>query len=252
MSFYLDEGDILNCFGDILYFKLTKRIIDNIRKYDASRYICILTDDISFFDENYKVQNKIITKYFDYKNHVLYEIDTNNLWNRYGLIPKLFHSFYTPFSHSMYLDVDMIFNNDFTFLWEKYYDFSQSILYAGTCDDNNNAPSSWHWGTIMDVIACSNINIPEFSGTFLVYDERLKGYINKYLKLILQNIDNWNIKSLYRDGIPEEIIYAIIFGLENIRPNTEIYYYIFHSGMCDAANKTIIDQYNDCSIESNI
>ena len=31
------EGYILCCFGDMLYFKLTKRLIQNIREYDNNR-----------------------------------------------------------------------------------------------------------------------------------------------------------------------------------------------------------------------
>jgi hypothetical protein len=40
------KGYILCCFGDLLYFELTKRLIQNIRKYDNHRNISILTDNL--------------------------------------------------------------------------------------------------------------------------------------------------------------------------------------------------------------
>jgi len=52
----LKEGYLLCCFGKELYFKLTLRAIKNIRVYDNERYICILTDDVLFFEQLIKTE----------------------------------------------------------------------------------------------------------------------------------------------------------------------------------------------------
>jgi hypothetical protein len=238
-----NEGYILCCFGDIIYFRLTKRLINNIRTYDKDRYICILTNDLSFFDEEYKNMNKVITKQFNYVDHISEimknNIDIDNDWNKHGLIPKLFHSYYTPFTYTMFLDVDMIFKTDFTFFWDKYFTNQPKLLFSGISDENNIAPPRWHWCTIDEVIKNSKINIPEFSGVFMVYDSKLKNYMEKYLNYIIENINNWKIKNWYKNGIPEEIIYAIIFGIENIKPDEEIFKWLYDQEYCDACNKHI-------------
>lgn len=233
------EGYILCCFGNTIYFDLATRLISNIRKYDINRYICILTDNLLFFDEEYKTLHKVITKKFDYNDHRLDVVDMTVDWNKYGLIPKLFHSYYTPFITTMFLDVDMIFHSDFTFFWDKYYNNNQTILFSGISDENNNSPSCWHWYSINEVINSSKINIPQFFGTLIIYDKNLKDYIEKYLNHILANIKNWKIKSYFRNGIPEEIIYAIIFGIEKIKPDEEIHNWLLNAEFCDPVNKNI-------------
>jgi hypothetical protein len=40
----------------------------------------------------------------------------------------------------------------------------------------------------------------------------------------LDNLEVWNVKKLFRDSYLDEIVYSIIFGIENIRPNKEICY----------------------------
>jgi hypothetical protein len=234
-NFSNSQGYILNCFGDENYFTLTKRIITNIRTYDSDRRICILTDNPVYFDNDYIQQNNIIVKKFVYESHpTLYGIDMNIPWNKYGLVPKLFHSYYTPFKNTMFLDVDMQFKKDFTFVWEKY---NGGVLCIGRSDENNKSPSQWHWGHIDEVIQSSGINIPETFTTFMMYDDSLKIYIDKHVSYILENIDNWKIKKQYKDGIPDEIIYAIVFGIESIRPDESIYEWILSNENCDPFSK---------------
>jgi hypothetical protein len=140
-------------------------------------------------------------------------------WNKYGIIPKLYHSCYTPFKHTMFFDVDMKFEKDFTFCWERY---NGKITYIGKSDSNNRSPSDWHWGTIDEVMESSGINIPQTFTTFMIYDNSLKVYIEKYVSYIFEHIDEWKIKKQFRDGVPDEIVYGIIFGIEDIRPDEYI------------------------------
>uniref|UniRef100_A0A6C0DRA4 Nucleotide-diphospho-sugar transferase domain-containing protein n=1 Tax=viral metagenome TaxID=1070528 RepID=A0A6C0DRA4_9ZZZZ len=210
-----------------------------LRDYDPNRYIIILTDNVSFFDE-YLDGYKLMVSHFDYNNHIHENIDTSNDWNKYGLIPKLYHSYYTPFETTMYLDVDMWFKKDFIFIWEEYYKSPDLVLYAGVSDENNKSPSSWHWGTIDEVIEKVGVNIPQISGTLIVYNKnRLKEMVNLHVENILNNISKWNIKTWYRNGLPEEIIYAIIFGYEKIKPSIELNDWIFNNKNCDPMDKNV-------------
>ena len=230
---FTNQGYILNCFGDEMYFKLTKKMVSNIRQYDSQRGICILTDKQGFFDEEYKKENNVTTKQFVYENHPTFKgIDMNVPWNKYGLIPKLYHPYYTPFKHTMFLDVDMKFEKDFTFFWQRH---DGKITYIGKSDSNNRSPSYWHWGTIDEVMESSGINIPQTFTTFMIYDDSLKIYIEKHVSHILENIKNWKIKTNFKfeDGITDEIVYAIIFGLEDIRPDEHIFDWISSRENCD-------------------
>ena len=135
----ISEGYLLCAFGNILYHKLSKRIITNIRQYDSERKICILTDKPEYYDG----ENLIIIN-FDYKDHLHPSINIRSEWNIYGLIPKIYQYMYTPFKITCFIDVDMIIKNDFTFVWEEFYRNNTPILIGGKCDENNKSPSQWH------------------------------------------------------------------------------------------------------------
>jgi len=233
------EGYMLCCFGSTMYFKLTQRMVLNIRRYDPNRYICILTDNVLFFNEEYKKLHKLIVLHFNYMDHPLDEVDMTVDWNKFGLIPKIFHPYYTPFRYTMFLDVDMVFHTDFTFFWNNYYSNKQNTLYTGISDKDNKSPAWWHWNTINEVMESSKINIPAMFGVLIIYDTNLKKYIDKYLSTILKNIGAWRIKPWFRNGIVDEIIYAIIFGIECIKPDEEIYNWILNTKTCDAFNKNV-------------
>jgi len=70
------QGYLLCCFDNELYFKLTERIISNIRLYDNTRKICILTNNINYFNNH--IDENIIIKLFDYNNHLHPKININN------------------------------------------------------------------------------------------------------------------------------------------------------------------------------
>jgi hypothetical protein len=172
-------------------------------------------------------------------DHPLDEVDMTVDWNKFGLIPKIFHPYYTPFRYTMFLDVDMVFHTDFTFFWNNYYSNKQNTLYTGISDKDNKSPAWWHWNTINEVMESSKINIPAMFGVLIIYDTNLKKYIDKYLSTILKNIGAWRIKPWFRNGIVDEIIYAIIFGIECIKPDEEIYNWILNTKTCDAFNKNV-------------
>ena len=111
----MEEGYLLCCFGNSNYFDLAKRMISEIRKFDSKRKICVLTDNINFFKNL-----EIITIKFDYKDHEHKNINTTNDWNKYGLLPKIYQYEYTPFETTCFMDVDMLFYKDFTFIWDEF------------------------------------------------------------------------------------------------------------------------------------
>ena len=164
-----EEGYLLCVFGDINYFKLAKRMIQNIMKYDTNRQICILTDNLNYFSD---FKETVILKNMDFKNHTHKNIDMNNKWNCYGLIPKIYQYLYTPFEKTCFMDVDMIFHNDFTFVWDEFNKSNKPILIGGKSDENNKSPSNWHWNNIDNVINACGFNCPQVCGTILIYNKQ--------------------------------------------------------------------------------
>lgn len=231
------QGYLLCCFDNELYFKLTERIISNIRLYDNTRKICILTNNINYFNNH--IDENIIIKLFDYNNHLHPKININNTWNRHGLIPKVYQSLYTPFDITMFLDVDMIFYKDFTYIWQLYNETNISILCPGFANENNRSPSHWHWGGINNIMSSIGINVPQVGTTLFVYNNKLKDIIIKDINNIFNNLEKWNVLSKFRNGYPDEIIYAIILGYEKIRPHALLHDFIYNINNCDAVNKII-------------
>lgn len=220
------EGYLLCVFGDNdMYYKLSIRMIHNIRKFDKERSICILTDKIDRYDWP---EEKIILREFDLGKHIHPNITINNDWNRYGFYPKLFQSLYTPFECTMYMDVDMIFYQDFTFIWNEYHKGNQIILVPGKCDENNRSPEDWHWGKINEVMDKIQIPLPQVSSTILVYKNTFAELLENKIQYILDNINNWNVQSQFREGIPDEIIYSILIGLSSLKINQYVQEWIVY------------------------
>ena len=215
-----EEGYLLCCFGDKLYFKLAKRLITSIRQYDT-RPICILTDNVENIDYSF---NNLIVKEFNYKNHMHHNIDINNKWNIYGLLPKLYQVFYTPFKITCFLDCDVIFyNNEFLKFWNMYYNSKKHILVPGTCNEFNRSPSNWHWGHVNEIINNIGFNIPGVLSSLIIYNQNLKIMVESSLPRILDNIWNIGCKPFFNGGFPDEIIFSIIFGMYNVYPDNELH-----------------------------
>jgi len=235
----MSEGYLLCCSGENIYFRLAKRLIDLIQKYDT-RPICVLTDNVDYFN-NANITNVIIIN-FDYNKHAHPNIDTNNSWNRYGLLPKIYQAEYTPFDHTMFFDCDVVFyDNEFLKFWDNYYKSGKDLLIPGESDINNRSPPGWHWGLINTVIHNVGINIPQVLSSLMVYNKNLKTMIQQNLLIILNNIHNYGCKPFFNGGFPDEIIYSILMGIYKIRPDKEILtMWTTNNPHWDSCNKTIL------------
>lgn len=235
----LYEGYILCVFGKLNYFKLAERAIHNIFRYDSNRTICILTDNPDFFYG--KTSDRIILKLFDVNKHLNKNININNEWNKFGLIPKLYQLEYTPFIRTCFMDVDMIFYNDFTFIWDEFQKLKKPILIGGKCDEFNKSPSNWHWNQIDNVINSCGFNCPQVCGTVFIYDCKFCQLIkdNNILEELLNNIEKYKILSHFNQGYPDEIFYSIILGKFKISPSKLIDEWFYDKSNCDSCNKNI-------------
>jgi hypothetical protein len=231
------EGYLLCCFGKEIYFRLTLMAIKNIRVYDTERPICIITDNTVFFEE-LNIENTII-KLFDYNNHLFPKINYENDWNKYGLIPKIFQCYYSPFDVTMYLDVDMFFKSNFNHFFDLFYESNQPILIPGLSDENNKSPSNWHWGFINEIMEVIDINIPQSFTTVVLYNQSILPIIEESMPFILSNLDKWNVKPWYCNGYPDEIIYSILLGLNNYKISEQIHSWLLNNNFCDPVNKNI-------------
>ena len=53
-----------------------------------------------------------------------------------------------------------------------------------------------------------------------VYNKSFNNLLEIY---IFDNLSNWNVLSIFRDGYPDEIIYSIILGLNNLKNDNYIH-----------------------------
>jgi hypothetical protein len=164
-------------------------------------------------------------------------IDLSNDWNRFGLIPKVFQSLYSPFDKTMFIDVDTLFKVDFTFMWDTFDKMNQPILCGGFSDENNRSSSHWHWGYIHNVIDKIGINCPSVFSGLIIYNKSFNFLLSKHIINIFNNLNNWNVKSYFLNGYPDEIIYSIIFGFEKIKVSTDLHNWLANQNFCDACNK---------------
>ena len=249
-----DEGYCLISMGSELYYKLCRRMILNIRKYDTKRPICVFYDNDDLLNQHIKSindidQSLIYTIPFDSadvmrKLEIPSNIDLLNEWNRYGLIPKLFHPLQSPFKSSIFLDVDMIINNDFQIFWNYLNNCPTNFLFAGLSDENNRSPPTWHWGTIYNVINASGLNIPQLFTTVFGYknlrdNQHEKEAFIKLIKFILSKCSEWRVRTTFRDGLVDEIVYACYCGILNIRPSSDLFHFLSHENGIDIENKHV-------------
>jgi hypothetical protein len=232
------EGYLLCVFGkNEKYYELSIRTIENIRKWDNHRPICILTDNIEkYIDIDIKDKNIHLETFF-LEKHLHKNINIDNEWNAFGFYPKVFQSVYTPFEHTMYIDVDMIFHQDFTFIWNEYRDSHQNILIPGKSNLDNRSPSDWHWGKIDDVISEIGIPLPQVFSTLLVYKKEFSNIVEKNVEYIFDHLHPWKVQFQFRGGVPDEIIYSILAGINNIKINRMVHDWILDTENCEAFSK---------------
>ena len=148
-------------------------MIENIRQYDSQRPICIFYDNNEyknqylshFSNTQFKLFNseEIIKLY----NFECCEVNIENTWNKYGLIPKLFQVVLSPFEKTIFLDVDMIIRTDVQMFWSYLDKCQYNFLIPGLCDENNRSPYDWHWYGINNVMHLAGFNIPQLSTTLI-------------------------------------------------------------------------------------
>jgi hypothetical protein len=235
----LNEGYMFCCFGKETYFKLANRLVNSIRKFDNTRHICILTDDIKKLSEHLSDSTNCVFMHFHLDPFIHPNINITNEWHKFGFYPKIFQSFYSPFEHTMSFDCDVVFHKDFTFLWNKYYNSNMDFIIPGLSDEYNKSPSNWHWNTIDQIINNIGINIPQTLSSLMIYNKKLSGMIHKNIGAIFNNIEKWGCKPFFNDGYPDEIVYSIICGAENIKPNEELFKLWCTLDVVDSCNKDI-------------
>jgi hypothetical protein len=219
----MEEGYLFCVGGDKLYYQLLRRVIESLRKFDTRRHICVLTDNVDHakvFTEGF---DKIIYKQFHVMNHIVDTVDPRNAWNLYGFYPKVFQVMYTPFQKTMYLDIDQVFKTDIQFIWDKFNDSSFCMIAPGVSDQNNCSPQDWHWGHIYGVIQRSGICVPMLNSSIMVYDRTFVKHFIKHIQPILTKLPMWGCLSNFRDGYPDEIVFALLMGILEIRPNAELW-----------------------------
>ena len=230
------EGYLICVFGKSdNYYKMASRLIRNIREYDNFRPICILTDNVN----NYSYPEDVIIKIFDLETHLHKNIDSNIDWHKYGLYPKIFQSYYTPFQHTMFLDADMIFRKDFTHFWDIYYKSNQTILIPGLSDENNRSPANWHWNNINNVMIRSGLNIPQTFTTLMIYNKKFSKIIEEKIIYIFDNLQDMKVLPYYCSGYPDEIMYSILLGILNYKISIEMHDWLLNIENCDPTNKNV-------------
>jgi hypothetical protein len=73
----------------------------------------------------------------------------------------------------------------------------------------------------------------------MIYKKEFSQIISKEIEYIFNNLNKWKIKKLFRDGYPDEIIYSIILGKYNIKPNIDYFNWINNKKNCNTCNKNI-------------
>ena len=129
----------------------------------------------------------------------------------------------------------------FQIFWNYLDKCSYNFLIPGLCDENNRSPHDWHWYGINRIMHLTGVNIPQLSTTMIGYKltENEKKIFITFIKNILIKRKEWGIQEKFRDGIPDEIIFACYCGINNIHPNIELFQYLRNSGKVDMENKIV-------------
>jgi hypothetical protein len=214
----MSEGYLFCVGGDELYYKLLTRAILTLRQFDTDRPICVMAEHIAIAKIFCPFENiQFVT--FRIENHLVPNVDPNNKWHRFGFYPKVFQFMYTPFKKTMFFDVDYVFKTDIKQWWDHFDKSGVPILIAGLADECNCSPPDWQWGWIYSMIQKSGICIPQVCSSFMIYDKQfLKVYL-KHINTILSNLEKWGCRPQYCGGYPDEIIFGMLLGLLEIRPD---------------------------------
>ena len=228
---------MLCAFGADNYMKMANRLIKNIRTYDIHRPIVVLTNDVAHLTTFLEDMSGVTIKQFYLERHIHPFVDPQNEWNRYGLYPKLYQSQYSPFDLTMFIDVDMEFYQDFTFLWIIYGQDLSPITIGGISNELNRAPSSWQWDSISSIMRLSGLNIPQIFSTLMFYRTSFQEIVKRDLNTIFENRDTWHLEKKWRESWPDEIFISILMAMNEIRPSELLFKWISRSSNVNLHNK---------------
>ena len=223
----MSEGYLLCASGTDNYMQMANRLIKNIRSFDTKRSIVILTNNVDRCSNLIcDVSANVSVIQFHLERHIHPFMDASNAWNQYGLYPKLYQSFYSPFDTTMFIDVDMQFHRDFTFLWDRYSKDPSPLAMPGLSDASNRSPPSWHWNRISLVMHSSGLNLPQTFSTLMLYRRSFQEIVKRDLDRIFENRMTWKLERQWRGSWPDEIFYSILMGLNGITPDQYIFKWI--------------------------
>ena len=218
--------------------QMANRLIKNIRLYDTKRPIAILTNDVdrctSYITD---ISANVSIIQFHLERHIHPFMDASNAWNQFGLYPKLYQSFYTPFDTTMFIDVDMQFHKDFTFMWKCYSKDPLPLAMPGLSYEFNRSPSSWHWNRISNVMNASGLNLPQISSTLMLYRRSFQEIVKRDIDRIFENRITWKLERQWRESWPDEIFYSLLMGMHQIIPNEPLYNWIFNGENVSPSDK---------------
>ena len=129
-------------------------------------------------------------------------------------------------------------NKDITEFWKIFDNSKYNIIIPGKSDDKNMSPPDWHWGAINNVSKKVGVAIPQLSSTIILYKSSIKEDIS-IMSDIINKMNIYDIKMIFRDGPPDEIIYAVYMGLKYIYPNNYLFNWIINTTNCLCCDKSI-------------
>ena len=200
----------------LMYANMLKEYtIASIRHFDKVRPITILTSTPEYFDTSvYTVivyDAKEQTEKYKYLNPSDYFIN--------GTIPKLIIFDLSPYDENLYLDADVINMKDINTFWSFCSSSNKQIVIAGGSDSNNDAPPSWHWNTIQEVIKETGIHIPRINGGVHYWKKTIDFMTT--IQPYLADQSKYKIKPWFRESYVDEIFISIYLGIKGIYPESD-------------------------------
>lgn len=233
------EGYLLLALGNDHYYGLAAKLMKSIARFDRHRPICVYTDQPTRLSEAITrrggVPNSVTIKAMESAEEICNRNGWKTLlhnnaasWTRFGLIPKLILTQLSPFTDTLYLDVDMLFHNDIEQLWSALREhipqaspepLDGALIIPGISDDRNLGPPAWHWGGLHEVSQRAGFPVPQTWTTalFLRKGAHLSGFLGALTRYI-SRIPDLALKAEHRGSHSDEIFYALYLGETQTRP----------------------------------
>jgi len=200
----------------LLYANMLKEYtIPSIRHFDKIRPITILTSTPQYFTSTLYT----IIEYDPEEQCKRYKHLNSSDFFIFGTVPKLMIFDMSPYDENIYLDTDIINMKDINEFWNFCSSSEKQVVITGESDANNDAPSTWHWNTVQEVIEKTGVHIPRVnSGVF--YWRKHNDFMNT-IQPYLADPSKYKIKPWFRGGYPDEIFISIYLGIKGIRPERD-------------------------------